>query len=114
MICFYPGSNNNIKEEGEKFVVLPFLVAINFTKLKIILFLNRCRQKFEPIDKDFKYFYPKNCYYNSLRNMGWGSGICNIALPSTVWSQPVISDLRHNSGARSKRNVSCLPLPVVR
>jgi hypothetical protein len=34
----YPGSNNK-KEEGQKICCLIFFVAINFTKLKIILFL---------------------------------------------------------------------------
>jgi hypothetical protein len=31
------------KRRGEKSVVLPFFVVTNFTKLKIILFLNRYR-----------------------------------------------------------------------
>jgi hypothetical protein len=35
-----PGSNNNKKEEGGKFVVLPFF-GKNFTKLKIILFCEK-------------------------------------------------------------------------
>jgi hypothetical protein len=35
-----PDPKTAIKERGEKkFVVIPFFVAINFTKLKIILFL---------------------------------------------------------------------------
>jgi hypothetical protein len=32
---FYPGYNNNEKEEGER-IVLTFFVNVNFTKLKII------------------------------------------------------------------------------
>ncbi len=37
-----PGSkNSNKREGGRKFVVLPFFVATNITKLKLILFLNR-------------------------------------------------------------------------
>jgi hypothetical protein len=39
-----------IKEE--KLVVLPSFVVINFTKLQIILFLNRYRKKFDQIDED--------------------------------------------------------------
>ncbi len=31
----------------------------NFTKLKIILFLNRYREKLEQIDKELQYFFPK-------------------------------------------------------
>jgi hypothetical protein len=31
-----PGSNNIKKEEGEKIVVLPFFVVINFTKLTTV------------------------------------------------------------------------------
>jgi hypothetical protein len=33
------------KRRGKKFVVLPFLIASNFTQLKIILFVNRERNK---------------------------------------------------------------------
>ncbi len=40
---------------------VPFFVALNITKLKIILFLNRQRTKFGPIIKNFKTFHPKNC-----------------------------------------------------
>jgi hypothetical protein len=43
------------KERGEtKFVVLPFFVATNITKLKIVLFLNCCRKKFWAIYKESK------------------------------------------------------------
>jgi hypothetical protein len=34
-----------------------FFEAINFTKLKIVLILNRYRKKIEPIDKKSKYFF---------------------------------------------------------
>jgi hypothetical protein len=35
-----PGSNSNTKEEGNnKIAVLLFFIAINFTKLRIIIFL---------------------------------------------------------------------------
>jgi hypothetical protein len=36
-----PDPTRATKEEGEKFVVLPYFVATNITKLQIILFLNR-------------------------------------------------------------------------
>jgi hypothetical protein len=51
----YPGSRipdpkTGKKESGEKkFVVIPFYVATNFTKLKIISVLKCRRQKFGPI-----------------------------------------------------------------
>jgi len=43
---FHPGSNSK-KEEGEK--------------LNFYLLLDRYRKQFEPIDKKFKNFLPKNC-----------------------------------------------------
>jgi hypothetical protein len=61
-----PRSNNNKKEEGEKFVVLPYLFAvINFTESKIILFLIRYRTKFELIDKELKYFFTQQLLLSS-------------------------------------------------
>ncbi len=42
--------------------------------LKIISFLNRNRQKFQPIIKEYKYFLPKQLSL-VLQNMGWGSEI---------------------------------------
>jgi hypothetical protein len=45
----YPGSNNSNKGGGEKFVVLPFFLATNFTEQQIILFLNMYRKKIVPI-----------------------------------------------------------------
>jgi hypothetical protein len=60
----YPGpwmpdpTTISIKSRGvKKLVVLPFLVATYFTKLKIILLLKRYRKKSEPIDKE--YMLPK-------------------------------------------------------
>jgi hypothetical protein len=35
-----PDPNSNKREAEKKFVVLPFFVATNITKFKIILFLN--------------------------------------------------------------------------
>ncbi len=63
----YPGSQipepTTTKEGGgmcvEYFCLAFFVVAINFTKLKSILFLNRFRKIFEPIYKKIQYFLPK-------------------------------------------------------
>jgi hypothetical protein len=38
-------------------VVLPAFVIMNFTKFKIILFLNRYREKVEAINKEIKVFF---------------------------------------------------------
>jgi serine/threonine protein kinase len=46
-----------------------FFVTTNFTKFKIFLFLNRYRNKFEQIERELKYFLPKNC----------------LTMPSKVW-----------------------------
>jgi hypothetical protein len=37
-------------------------VAINFTKLKIILFLNRYLKKFEPVEIELLYFLRKKLF----------------------------------------------------
>ncbi len=56
----YPGSNNTTKREGEKiFFFLPFLVATNIIKLKIILFLNRKEIFFCQNTKNYSTLYPK-------------------------------------------------------
>jgi hypothetical protein len=48
-----PDPKTATKEGSEKkFVVLPFFVATNTTKLKIILFLNWLGKKFGPIYKE--------------------------------------------------------------
>ncbi len=47
-----PEPTTTTEEEGGKVVVIPFFVATNFTKLKMILFLNRYRKKFEQIDRE--------------------------------------------------------------
>jgi hypothetical protein len=52
---FYPSPDPKTatKEKDEKkIVVVPFFVAINFTKLKIILFLKCWRKKIGPIFKE--------------------------------------------------------------
>jgi hypothetical protein len=40
-----PGFNSNKKEEGGKFVVLLFFIAINLKNVKIRFFFNRNRKK---------------------------------------------------------------------
>jgi hypothetical protein len=59
-----PGSQISATEErGEKkFVVKPFFVATNFTKLKIILFLNAEEKNMGQFSKNYKTFYPKICH----------------------------------------------------
>jgi hypothetical protein len=58
LIFTHPGSRipdpkTATKERGEKnFFVMPFYVATNFTKLKIILVLKCRRKKFELIFKE--------------------------------------------------------------
>ncbi len=48
-----PDPKTSTKEMGEKnFVVIPFFVATNFTKLKIILFLKCGRKIFGPVFKE--------------------------------------------------------------
>jgi hypothetical protein len=37
---------------GKKFVVKPFFVTINFTKMKIILFFKYSKKKFGPVFKE--------------------------------------------------------------
>jgi hypothetical protein len=50
-----------IKERSEKkLVFIPFFVAINFTKLKIVLFLECRRKKLGKFSKNNRTFYPKN------------------------------------------------------
>jgi hypothetical protein len=50
----------------KNFFVLPLFVAINFTK-KVILLLNRFRKKFEPTDKELKYYLPKRVSLSSQK-----------------------------------------------
>ncbi len=69
------GSKNSNKREGwKKYVVRPFFVATNITKLKFILFLKCWRKKFGPIFKELQNFLPKNCH-QALKNMGLRSQI---------------------------------------
>jgi hypothetical protein len=54
-----PDPTTTIKRRAKKFVVLPIFVVITFTKLEIILFLNRYRTKYGPIDKGLKVFFTR-------------------------------------------------------
>ncbi len=68
-----PGSEYSKKREGwKKLVVIPFFVAINFTKLKIILSLECWRKKFGPIFKELRNFLSEKL---SLSSQKYGFGI---------------------------------------
>ncbi len=49
-LLFIPDPKKNKKEEGEKFVVPTFLVAISFTKLKLFHLMDRHQQTILSID----------------------------------------------------------------
>jgi hypothetical protein len=54
----YPGSNNNKRRRANKFVDIPFWVAMHFTKLKNI-FLKRYNKVLSYLTKNFSNFNPK-------------------------------------------------------
>jgi hypothetical protein len=57
-----PDPKTATKERGEKkFVVKPFFVSTNFTKLKIIYFLNAEEKNLGQFSKNYRTFYPKIC-----------------------------------------------------
>jgi hypothetical protein len=53
MLIPAPGSKIQPQKGGGR-IFLSLFLSINFTKLLIILFLNRYRKKFEPIEKELK------------------------------------------------------------
>ena len=54
------GSKNSNKREGcKKFVVIPFFVATNFTKLKLFYFLNSEEKNLGQFSKNYRTLYPK-------------------------------------------------------
>ncbi len=60
LIFTHPGSKNSHKREGrKKLVVIPFFVATNFTKLKIIFIFEMQKKKYRPILKDIKELLPQ-------------------------------------------------------
>ncbi len=73
-----PGQQQQQKRRGQKeLVVLPLFVTINFTKFKLILLLIRYRKKFEPTDKELKYYtiiYLKDSYSALKKKMGRDPG----------------------------------------
>ncbi len=73
-----PGSRiqKQQKQRGaKKFVVLPFFVAPNITKLKIML-LVKYKKKFGPINRvPYTNFSQKFSFTVALKNIGLGSGI---------------------------------------
>ncbi len=67
LIFVHPGSKNNNNIEGwKKCIVLPFFVAINITKLKIILFLNWSRKNKGQLQRMVG-FFPKNLSWSSQK-----------------------------------------------
>jgi hypothetical protein len=75
---FIPDPGSRIPKQKQKrgvkkkLVVIPFYVATNFTKLKIILVLKCRRKKFGPIYKELYNFLPKKL---SLSSQKYGFGI---------------------------------------
>ncbi len=68
------------KERGEKiFVVIPFIVATNFTKLKIILFLKCWRKNLGTIFKESSLSSLK--YGFRIRDPGYGKNLFRIPDP---------------------------------
>jgi hypothetical protein len=53
------GSDNNNKEDGEKNSFVTFFWSHKFHKRKMFNFSTGREQKYEPIDKEFKYFIIK-------------------------------------------------------
>jgi hypothetical protein len=84
-----PDHTTTTKKGGEKISCLTFFVAISLTKC----YLNR----FELIDKEFKYFNPKNCYL-AFRNMILGSEIRDRE-PEKIYPIP-----DPGSGSESKKS----------
>ena len=54
----------------EYFCLAFFVVGTDFTKLEIILFLNRFRKIVEPVYKNYNIFYTKNCHKFSEYGLG--------------------------------------------
>jgi hypothetical protein len=69
-----PDLTRATKEKGEKLVVLLSFLMPNFIELNIISFLNKCRKKLEPNDKELKYFLCKKIVFKAFKNMCWRSG----------------------------------------
>ncbi len=50
------------QKRGVKKICCHFFIAINFTKLKIILFLKCWRKNLGRFSKNYRTFYPKKCH----------------------------------------------------
>jgi hypothetical protein len=64
---FYPSRildpKTAIKGSGEKkLAVIPFFVAMNFTKFKKFYFCNTEEKNLDQFSKNYRTFYPKNCH----------------------------------------------------
>jgi hypothetical protein len=71
-----PDQKTATKERGaKKFVVKPFFVATNFTKLKIILFFKCWRKNFGPVFKELYNLYNFLAKNLPLRSKKYGVGI---------------------------------------
>jgi hypothetical protein len=67
----YPKTTTKERVE-KKFVVIPFYVATNFTKLNIILVLKCWKKNLGQFSKNYRTFYPKKL---SLSSQKYGFGI---------------------------------------
>ncbi len=97
LIFTHPGSRiqKQQQERGEKkFVVIPFYVTTNFTKLKTILVLKCWRKKFGPIFKELQIFLPKKLS-QALKNMGLGSRIRDRDPEKTYSGSRIQGSKRH-------------------
>jgi hypothetical protein len=65
---FISDPTRTIKRRGK----LPFFVAINFTKLKTIIFLKRYRKQSAQIDKELKDFFTQTVTGTSKLSEIWG------------------------------------------
>jgi hypothetical protein len=57
----------------KKLVVIPFLVATNFTKYKLFYFWNAEEKNLAQFSKNYRTFYPKICH-QALKIWGWDPG----------------------------------------
>ncbi len=73
MFILDPGSEDSNKK-GWKIVVLPFFVAINFRKLKIIYFLNDEVKNSGQFSKNYRTFYPKKIVTKLSKIWVWDTG----------------------------------------
>jgi hypothetical protein len=82
-------------------------VAKNFTKFKIILFLNWCRKKPEPVDKILQYFLPKKVVI-SCQKYGFGIRDPKKLIPDLGFKcqKGTGSRIRNTGGVRKESNLA--------